>query len=164
MMNKLLGWLDRVSAGVATGFLTLVVILCIAQVLFRYVLNISINWTEELARAVFVWLAFLGSAVALFRQEHICIDFLLKRLPGRLHCVGELIIYALIAWFLYGVFRGSLMMIKVTRYMEMSAVPYMKVAHLYMILPLSIVLMWIHLVRLSVRAVKKTQSKKILET
>lgn len=162
-MRKLFGWLDRVSEGVATGFLALVVILCIAQVIFRYVLSISVNWTEELARAMFVWLAFLGSAVTLIRNEHIRIDFLLRRLPGWMHTVGELIIYTLIAWFLYGVFRGSLRMIEVTRHMEMSAVPYMKVAHLYMIFPVSIVLMWIHLIRLSIRAVKKAPSQKVSE-
>ena len=42
----------------------LIVLLIFTQVLFRYLLNNSLNWTEELAKYLFVWMTFIGSASA----------------------------------------------------------------------------------------------------
>ena len=41
-----------------------------AQVFFRYVLNHSLFWSEELARYILVWLTFLGASVAYRRGVH----------------------------------------------------------------------------------------------
>ena len=48
------------------------------QVLFRYVLKISVPWTEELARILFIMTMFLGIAIAIREDEHIIVDFLFK--------------------------------------------------------------------------------------
>lgn len=44
------------------------------QVFFRYVLNHSLFWSEELARFLLVWLTFLGASVAYHRRAHPGID------------------------------------------------------------------------------------------
>ena len=41
-----------------------------AQVFFRYVLNQSLFWSEELARFLLVWLTFIGATVAYRRNAH----------------------------------------------------------------------------------------------
>ncbi len=53
------------------------------QVFCRYVLNHSLFWSEELARAMLVWLTFLGATVAWYRQLHPGIDALTSRLSRR---------------------------------------------------------------------------------
>ncbi len=50
------------------------------QVFFRYVLNQSLFWSEELARYLLVWLTFLGASVAYRRKVHPGIDMLSARL------------------------------------------------------------------------------------
>ena len=52
--------------------LTLVVItlLVFANVVTRYVLMYSIIWSEEVARFAFIWLIFIGTAVAIKRKAH----------------------------------------------------------------------------------------------
>jgi TRAP-type C4-dicarboxylate transport system permease small subunit len=45
-----------------------------AQVFFRYALNHSLFWSEELARYILVWLTFLGATVAYRRGAHPRID------------------------------------------------------------------------------------------
>jgi hypothetical protein len=51
-----------------------------AQVFFRYVLNHSLFWSEELARYILVWLTFLGASVAYRRGVHPRIDLFVSRL------------------------------------------------------------------------------------
>ena len=53
-------------------------------VFFRFVLNNSLPWTEEVAKFVMVWLAFIGAPVVLKEGGHIAIDFIPARLPARL--------------------------------------------------------------------------------
>ena len=50
-----------------------------AQVFFRYVLNHSLFWSEELARYILVWLTFLGASVAYRRGTHPRIDLFVSR-------------------------------------------------------------------------------------
>lgn len=54
------------------------------QVLFRYGLNQSLFWSEELARFFLVWLTFLGATVAYRRGMHPGVDVLTVRMSGRL--------------------------------------------------------------------------------
>ena len=39
-------------------------VIMVLQVLFRYVLKISVPWTDEAARSLFIWEIFLGCALA----------------------------------------------------------------------------------------------------
>lgn len=55
-------------------------LLVAAQVFFRYVLNNSIFWSEELARYMLVWISFLGATTAYYRGLHPGIDCLVVRL------------------------------------------------------------------------------------
>ena len=70
----LLRKLDRtigVLIGVPTAALVLLEILVLlGGVVSRYVFHHPIIWTDELASTLFLWLAMLGSAVALHRTEH----------------------------------------------------------------------------------------------
>lgn len=76
------------------------------QVLFRYVLNFSISWTDELSRYCLVWLVFAGMVVALVRGTHATVDLLLDRYRGRTRQIAltviDLAIGGLFACLLYG--------------------------------------------------------------
>lgn len=52
------------------------------QVFFRYGLNHSLFWSEELARILLVWLTFFGATVAYFHKAHPGVDGLVRRLPA----------------------------------------------------------------------------------
>lgn len=61
----------------------LIVLLIFTQVLFRYLLSNSLNWTEELAKYLFVWMTFIGSASAFKDHIHIGVDFFVELLPSK---------------------------------------------------------------------------------
>lgn len=57
------------------------VVLSIVQVVCRYVLKISLSFTEELARFLFIWVTFLGTAMAMKKGQHVKMELLLNVVP-----------------------------------------------------------------------------------
>ena len=51
------------------------------QVITRYVLAYPLDWPEELARMLFVWVALLGAVLALRRGAHFSIEALTHAFP-----------------------------------------------------------------------------------
>lgn len=45
------------------------------NVFMRFVLNQSVGWADELARFVFIWLSFLGAALAFRHNEHVGLGY-----------------------------------------------------------------------------------------
>jgi TRAP-type C4-dicarboxylate transport system permease small subunit len=70
------------AAQVASVLLVLAVLgIMVAQVWFRYVLNSSLQWSEELAIWAMVWLTFTGSVVLLRNWDHIFIPTVVRLFP-----------------------------------------------------------------------------------
>ncbi|MBZ4653965.1 MAG: putative 2,3-diketo-L-gulonate transporter small permease protein YiaM [Peptococcaceae bacterium] len=55
----------------------------ILQVLFRYVLDSSLYFSEELARFMFVWSVFLASAVCFRKKSHAAIELFVSWMPEK---------------------------------------------------------------------------------
>ena len=53
-----------------------------AQVIFRYGIEASLSWSEELSRYSFIWSIFIGTSVATRRNQHIVVDAFVKGMPG----------------------------------------------------------------------------------
>lgn len=53
-----------------------------AQVIFRYVFGTPLSWSEELGRYIFVWMSFLGMAVAIHKGSHVALDILVSYLKN----------------------------------------------------------------------------------
>ena len=63
--------------------MTLMTITVSMQILFRYVFNIPLGWSEEAARFAFVWVSFFGAAALLRAREHINVAVFTERFPPR---------------------------------------------------------------------------------
>lgn len=61
------------------SLLVSIVIITFVQVLFRYVFQFSLAWTEELARYIFLWLAALSIAHGFKSKSHFALTFLVDR-------------------------------------------------------------------------------------
>ncbi len=61
------------------------------QVFFRYFLDSPLVWSDELARYLFVWSAFLGWIVAARKRSHLAIAMGHERLPPRVQALLALI-------------------------------------------------------------------------
>lgn len=65
------------------------------QVVFRYVFKSPLTWSEELARFLFIWMAFIASYVGARQGKHIGVEVLQNVLPSiagaLLKCLANLI-------------------------------------------------------------------------
>ncbi|WP_287237193.1 TRAP transporter large permease subunit [Mesorhizobium sp.] len=68
---------------VASILLVFVIGLLLAGVISRYVLSLPIVWIDEAASISFLWLAMLGSAIAIDRNEHLRLTIFLNLIPER---------------------------------------------------------------------------------
>ena len=73
----------------------ILIVVCVG-VFFRYVLNNSLVWTEEVAKFTMVWLCFVGSPVVMRHGGHVAIELFTSRVKGLLKLAfiifGQLII------------------------------------------------------------------------
>ena len=102
------------------------------QVLFRYVLQISVPWTEELARILFIITMFLGIAIAIREEEHIVVDFLFKKMSPRAQAAGQILYNTTILIFLCFLARGTVAMVRMTWGSYMIALAWVRTGYLYL--------------------------------
>src|SRR5512134_1446454 len=73
----------------------------LAQVVFRYFLDDPLVWSDELARYLFVWCAFLGWVIGARRRSHLAVSVVEARLSARgrdaLALIGALVAIAFAA-------------------------------------------------------------------
>ena len=104
------------------------------QVVARYVFSNSLSWSEELGRYLFVWMTFIGSAIAVRNKLHVSLDMFVHRLPHALQSFCLVISYVSMTIFtcvvIYGgykfVLRGS---------NQISAAMQLPMHYVYLVLP-----------------------------
>ena len=75
-----------------------IMVLMLAGVCSRYVFSISVVWIDEVVSICFLWLAMLGSVIAIHRNEHLRLTIFLQKLPpraqGHVNAFGLLVVAA----------------------------------------------------------------------
>ncbi|MGI6687960.1 MAG: TRAP transporter small permease [Christensenellales bacterium] len=82
-INNILLKIEELVLG---GFTLALVVAIFIEVICRYVLFISTAWAEEIARYLFIWMTFIGSAYAFNYSTHIEID-ILPQVVEKLKCI-----------------------------------------------------------------------------
>lgn len=77
-----LGWFDGALESVCAILLLTTIAVTLTQVFFRYALNASLSWPEEMSRWAFVWMIFLGMALGVQRNSHVSLDLLSRKVRG----------------------------------------------------------------------------------
>ena len=126
----------------ATALIAFVVmlILVMSQVVFRYVLKISVPWTEEAARWFYAWQIFLGSSLAMRDRLHLQITVLLDRFTGRPRACLDFFAALTGLGFLAGIIWGSLLMIRAVYPVQAGSFP-ISTSYLYLSLPVGLIAM-----------------------
>jgi TRAP-type C4-dicarboxylate transport system permease small subunit len=112
--GKPIPWLERLNdiVGMLVEFpaallVAAEVVVLLMGVIWRYVLHTPLVWSDELASILFLWLAMLGSIVALRRGEHMRMTAIVGKLPPHLRAFLDLIAIAAALAFLLLVVRPA---------------------------------------------------------
>jgi TRAP-type C4-dicarboxylate transport system permease small subunit len=80
-MNQFLERLDRVLRILLFLILFVMVATVAANVFGRFLLGVSIQWGEEVAKIMLTYLTFFGAAYAMKDNSHYSFDFIIQNLP-----------------------------------------------------------------------------------
>jgi TRAP-type C4-dicarboxylate transport system permease small subunit len=104
-MKRLAAIAARATDALAIACFVAMFACVLAQVFFRYFLGSPLTWSDELARYLFVWCAFLGWVIAARRRSHLAVtvgrDRMSPRAQAALKLVGALAALAfaaVLAW------------------------------------------------------------------
>lgn len=87
-------WLRALHAraeNVAVLLMTVMFMAFILQVIFRYVLNQPLGWTQELCLTMWLWVVFWGAAFILRERDHVSFDVLALATPKHTQRIFALI-------------------------------------------------------------------------
>ena len=114
---------------------TLVMVISILlQVFFRYAMNAPLYWSEEIARYAFVWLVFIGAAIASKRGAHIGVDYLVMHLPEIPKNILAIFVNLLVLFFISCVIYMSVGVIK-SNITQLSPAMRIPMGYIYMAIP-----------------------------
>lgn len=88
-------WILRVARQVAWFALAVMVVVILAQVFFRYVLNNALSWPDEAARFLMLWMTALMAPSAMRWGGFVSIDMLYSALPRVPGLVLTLVLFGL---------------------------------------------------------------------
>lgn len=99
--------MDFVEERLLYALLLSMLIVVFLGVLNRYVLPFSMRWTEELARYLMIWVAFIGSSLCVRKSLHISVDALVNVFPETVKKWLELLAYIICMLFCVWLFLIS---------------------------------------------------------
>ncbi len=135
-INRLATWVVVIMTAVMS-------VIILAQVIFRYVLEAPLPWSEEVARYLMVWGTFLGAGLGVRKRALLGMEFvvnILPKFPKRM-VTGLVTIIQLI--FLVVVFYYGIKMTMVTK-SQLSAAMQISMAWAYSGIPVGITLMFLN--------------------
>jgi TRAP-type C4-dicarboxylate transport system permease small subunit len=98
-----LRWIGRhFEEMICCSALVIIAVSVFAQVMARYVFEIALHWTEEVAAMSMVWAVYMGASLCVRERFHIRILVMVHALPGRLS--RYVIFLADLTWSLFCVF------------------------------------------------------------
>lgn len=123
------------------------------QIVFRYVLNLSIGWTHEISVALWIWIVLFGSAFVVRESEEIRFDFFWGSASDRARRIMTIIMAAALV-VAFGVSLPAV--IDYVSFMKVEKTAYLKIRfdYLYSIYVVFAVAMIVRYIWLGVQSIR----------
>lgn len=138
------------------AMICMVILTCIVftDVILRYIFKQGFSWTQEVASLMLVWFSLIGMGIGVLERIHINIEMFTAKLPQNWIEILDSVNYLLVSAFGGLMVYFGLVIMNMTR---MSTMPATKLpsAVLYIILPLSGILVLLNAILVAVKQDKK---------
>lgn len=146
-MKKFFRYYDKMEEVVLVFSLVVTVAIITMQIIFRYVLNASLSWSEELTRYIFIWQIWLGTSYGMSGDQHLKVTVLYDHCPEK---VKKLIKLAanliLLSFCIFLIFNGSKMVMQLFNRHTLSTVLRLPMYLVYIALPFSSLMVGLRLI------------------
>ena len=135
--------IDKMLSRVLIILMAVITLNVLWQVFSRFVLQNPSSFTEELARYMLIWIGILGAAYVAGQKLHLAIDLLSTKLKGVSKSLLEIFIQLSIFIFSFFVMViGGMRLVYITLELnQISAALQIPLGYVYLVLPISGVLM-----------------------
>ena len=147
--------IDNLEEYIAILLFSAMVILIFMQIVFRFVINFSLDWTEEAARYTFVFLVYLSATIAVKRRRHLRMEALHAFLPQKVDFFFFII--SNFVWLCFSIamiFIGFSMAATVFQLGQTSPVLNLSMGVVYMIVPICYLSISIRIIQCTVTDIK----------
>lgn len=103
-MTKLLDCLYAAMKSIGMVFLAAFCIIVMISIIFRYVLNDPLVWSEQVCRYLFIWMLMLAMPGMYRTRADICFDMIVNKFPDNVQRMIKTIIDTIVA--IFGAFLG----------------------------------------------------------
>lgn len=83
-LDKIGAWLRRRAENVSVALLAIMFCALVAQVVFRYFVNLPMGWTDEISLMAWLWLVLWGAAFVVREADEIRFELLLSSVSARI--------------------------------------------------------------------------------
>jgi TRAP-type transport system small permease protein len=142
--KKLVNILNKFIKWILIILFFLLVVVVFLQVLFRFVLEQPLAWTEELSRYLLVWITFLGAGYGMSIKAHPSIEVLFEKVGPSFKKVLNVVTTILIIFFFWQIIVTSFEVIERSM-VQTSPVLRIPMGLVYTVIPISSVLFVINL-------------------
>lgn len=147
LLDTVLGKVRTVLYGFSVIAMMVMLLTIFSQVITRYGFDYTPEWSEELARYLFVYVVFLGSALIMGESGHLAVEFLPGKYKGK--PFGK---FLKAVFLVCGYLFVSILLVqgaKMTEVMTFQESPGLQISmsYVYAVIPVSAVLMMLYLIR-----------------
>lgn len=96
LLSSINGVLLFVCKWLAITLVALMSVIVIASVIWRYVLNDSLSWSEDVAKFLMVWLAFIGAPLGFRHGAHVSISLVPSSAPQFILRIVRVLVHAIV--------------------------------------------------------------------
>lgn len=135
VLDKICDRINKVIEYITIILLAGIVVALFAQVVFRFVFNTGLTWSEELSRYLQIWVIFLGSSIIFKEGRHLKLTFFVDILPEKVRRVIDTVNQLFLIFFFALIMYHSVPLIKVVR---KQLTPAMEISTAWVYLSLSV--------------------------
>ena len=156
-MEKITNIITKILAKVLIILMAAIVIDVSWQIFTRFILQDPSSFTEELAGFLLIWIGLLGASYALYTKAHLGIDVLMQKISDEKRHLAEIGIYSLVLLFAFFIpFYGGVNLVNITFSLkQISPAMGIPMGYVYLVLPVTGVMMMYYSIVFMVTALKK---------
>lgn len=151
ILNKIIKLYDNILENIVAILYAGIISIMFSQVVFRYVFNSPRTWAEELSRYLFIWIVYLGAAIAISRRAHLQVDYFIRYLPERFKKYLSLVLNIFIFGFLTLVLLKGLELANEYLLTPTYTMEFLSQWYFYMAIPVGSLFMFLNLLRVIIK-------------